>query len=176
LGIVAIPVLLGITTAQTKEKVTIEIREDEEKVIELPKRPAEEKARADMIEPKVKEVEEAVVYSYDASNKVDPFKSFIVIKKELEEKEEKKPKTYLETLEISQLTISAIVSTSEGNWALVRDSKGDGHIIKVGTSIGKKGGKVIGIQGKQVIVRESHTDFRGRKKIEDIFMRLPEIE
>ena len=91
-----------------------------------------------------------------------------VVTLELEEAEKKKPKTYLETLDISQLSLSAIVLTDKENWALVRDSKGDGHVIKVGTSIGIKGGQVITILKKEVIVREYDVDFRGHEKIQDI--------
>lgn len=170
-GIVAIPFFLGITTAQAKKKIVIKIPKEEKKITKPSEKPTEEKAKAEGIEAK-----EPAAYSYDPTNKVDPFKSFIVIRKELEEKEREKPRTYLETLEISQLTLSAIVLTDEGNWALVRDSKGDGHTIKVGTPIGRKGGKVIEILDREVLVRESYRDIRGRKKIRDISMRLPEVD
>jgi len=74
------------------------------------------------------------------------------------------------------LTISAILVTSGGNWALVRDSKGDGHVIRVGTPIGKKGGKVTEILEKKVVVREHYKDIRGRKIVTDRIMRLPSLE
>ncbi|HDH88339.1 MAG TPA: hypothetical protein ENF36_09965, partial [Desulfobacteraceae bacterium] len=115
-------------------------------------------------------------YFYDPTNKTDPFKSFIVVRRELEEKEQEKPKTYLETLDISQLTLSAIVLGSKGNWALVRDSKGDGHVIKVGTLIGRKNGRVKRILEKEVIVTESYKDIRGREQIKDISIKLPEVD
>jgi Tfp pilus assembly protein PilP len=118
--------------------------------------------------------EKKVAYSYDPTNKVDPFKSFIIVKKELEETE--KPKTYLETLDISQLTVSAIVLTGEGNWALVRDSKGEGHIIKVGTPIGRRSGQVTKILKNKIIVKEYYTDLRGRKIARDNFMKLPTVD
>jgi len=115
-------------------------------------------------------------YFYDPINKTDPFKSFIVVRRELEEKEQGKPKTYLETLDISQLTISAIVLGSKGNWALVRDSKGDGHVIKVGTLIGRQSGEVTRILEKEVVVTESYKDIRGREQIKDISIKLPEVD
>jgi len=174
-GIAAIPFLLGITTAQAKKKVTIKITKEKEKITKPSEKPAEEKTKAEGIETKDEKAKEPAAYSYDPTDKVDPFKSFIVVRKELEEKE-RKPRTYLETLEISQLTLSAIVITGEENWALVRDSKGDGHTIKVGTPIGRKGGKVIKIMDKEVVVRESYSDIRGQEKIRDISMRLPEVD
>jgi len=76
------------------------------------------------------EKEEEKGYIYDPAGKTDPFKSFIAIREEKEEKKKKKPKTYLETLELSQLELMVIVVSSRGRWAMVRDSKGAGHVIR----------------------------------------------
>jgi Tfp pilus assembly protein PilP len=173
-GIAAIPIFLGINSAQAKDKVVLKISEDKKKITEPSKKPEENKA--DTIETEPKKGEETVAYSYDPTNKVDPFKSFIVVRRELEEEEREKPRTYLETLDVSQLTVSAIVLTSKESWALVRDSKGDGHPIKVGSPIGKRGGRVIKILDKEVVVRESYKDFRGREIVNDISMKLPEVD
>jgi len=170
-GIVAVPIFLGISTAQAKEKVTIKIPQEKKEVAEPSKESVEETTAPEATEEKAK-----AVYSYDPTNKIDPFKSFIVVRRELEEKEQGKPKTYLETLDISQLTISAIVLGSKGNWALVRDSKGDGHVIKVGTLIGRKNGRVKRILEKEVVVTEYYKDIRGREIIKDISIKLPSTD
>ena len=170
-GIAVIPVLLGMPTAQAKEKITVKILKEKKEAAELSKKPAKETT----VSVATKENAKAA-YFYDPTNKTDPFKSFIVVRRELEEKEQEKPKTYLETLDISQLTISAIVLGSKGNWALVRDSKGDGHVIKVGTLIGRKNGRVKRILKKEVIVTESYKDIRGREQIKDISIKLPEVD
>jgi len=170
-GIVAIPILLGISTAQAKEKVTVKIPQEKKEAAEPSKERVEEATVTVDKEDKAK-----VAYFYDPTKKTDPFKSFIVVRRELEEKEQGKPKTYLETLDISQLTISAIVIGSKGNWALVRDSKGDGHVIKVGTLIGRKNGRVKSILEKEVVVTESYKDIRDRETIKDISIKLPSID
>jgi Tfp pilus assembly protein PilP len=175
IGIVTIPVFLGITDAQAGEKATFKIPKDREKITEPAQQPMEKEAVAERVGTEAEEEE----YSYDPTDKVDPFKSFIVVKRELEEseKEREKPKTYLETLEVSQLTLSAIVLSEGGNWALLRDSKGDGHVIKVGTPVGNKEGHVIKIVDKEVVVREYYMDIRGRERIpKDISIKLPSIE
>ena len=170
-SIVVVPILLGISTAQAKEKVTIKIPTVKKEAAEPSKKSVEETTAPIATEDKSK-----AVYSYDPTNKIDPFKSFIVVRRELEEKEQEKPKTYLETLDISQVSISAIVLGSKGNWALVRDSKGDGHVIKVGTLIGRRNGRVKSILEKEVIVTESYKDIRGREIIKDISIKLPSTE
>jgi len=177
IGIGVIPLFLGISSAQTGKKAILKIPKEEEKLPKPTQKPIEDETKAAKIEPKVQKDKEETLYFYDPTNKVDPFKSFIAAREELEEKEAReKPRSYLETLDISQLTISAILVTSGGNWALVRDSKGDGHVIRVGTPIGKKGGKVTEILEKKVVVREHYKDIRGRKIVTDRIMRLPSLE
>ena len=112
-------------------------------------------------------------YFYDPTGKTDPFKSFIAIQEELEEKKNRKPKTYLETLDLSQLELIAIIIGPKGNWAMVRDSKGLGHVIKKGTAIGTNSGVVERISGKEIIIREESRDFKGNSKYRDIAKELP---
>ena len=114
-------------------------------------------------------------YLYDPTGMTDPFKSFIAIRAEREEKKKKKPRTYLETLDLSALNLSVIVIGPKGKWAMVQDSKGLGHVIKEGTPIGTNGGVVYKIKAGEVIVREEYQDFRNRKKFRDISKKTPSI-
>ena len=116
-----------------------------------------------------------VTYFYDPRGKTDPFKSFIAIQEEMEEKKKRKPRTYLETVDLSQLELSVIITSTKGNWAMVRDAKGLGHVIKKGTFIGTNGGIVYEITNKAIIIREEYRDFRGRKKFKDIPKKLPSL-
>ena len=116
-----------------------------------------------------------VSFIYDPTGKTDPFKSFIAIQEEMEEKKKRKPRTYLETVDLSQLELSVIITSPKGNWAMVRDSKGLGHVIKKGTFIGTNGGVIYEITDKAVIIREEYRDFRGRKKFKDIPKKLPSL-
>jgi type IV pilus assembly protein PilP len=116
-----------------------------------------------------------VTFIYDPTGKTDPFKSFIAIQEEMEEKKKRKPRTYLETVDLSQLELSVIITSPKGNWAMVRDSKGLGHVIKKGTFVGTNGGVIYEITDKAVIIREEYRDFRGRKKFKDIPKKLPSL-
>jgi len=177
IGIGVIPLFLGMSSAQTGKKAVLKIPKEERKLPEPSQKPTEGVTKDAKIEPKVQKEQEEAPYFYDPTNKVDPFKSFITVREELQEKEAReKPRTYLETLDISQLTISAIMLTSDGNWALVRDSKGDGHVIKAGTPIGKNGGRVSEILEDRVLVREYYKDIRGRETVRDRIIRLPSLE
>jgi type IV pilus assembly protein PilP len=183
----AVALFFGLTTAQTGKQTVFKIPKEEKKTAEPAQKTAEptqktpgqkpKKAKAIEAKPEPDKKKEETSFSYDPTNKPDPFKSFITVREELEEKEEReKPKTYLETLDISQLVISAIVLTNSENWALVRDSKGDGHVIKVGTPIGRSGGRVTEIHEDKVVVKESYKDFRGREIVRERLMKLPELD
>jgi len=81
-------------------------------------------------------------------------------KREIREQLEdlKKPRTELQTLNLGQLTLTAIIKTGIGYWAMVRDPKGQGHILKKGTRVGTDGGIVshIAISEKKVIIKEPY--------------------
>jgi Tfp pilus assembly protein PilP len=116
-----------------------------------------------------------VTYFYDPTNKTDPFKSFIAKMEEVGKKKRQKPRTYLETLELSQLALIAIIVGPKGNWAMVREAKGTGHVIRKGTAIGTNGGVVHEINDRAVIIREEYKDFRGQVKYRDIAKRVPSL-
>ena len=116
-----------------------------------------------------------VDYFYNPTNLTDPFKSFIAKMEEVEEKKKQKPKTYLETLELSQLSLIAIIIAPQGKWAMVREAKGTGHVIREGTPIGTNGGVVYEINDKAVIIREEYKDFKGELKYRDIAKTVPTL-
>ena len=126
-------------------------------------------------EPAKEEEKEQKTYSYDVTGKTDPFKSFIAEQEEMAEKVKRKPRTYLETLDLSQLELIAIVVGPHGNYAMVRDSKGTGHVIVKGTAIGTNGGVVDKINEKEVIIKEEYRDFRGATQFKDISKKLPSL-
>ena len=116
-------------------------------------------------------------YVYDPTGKTDPFKSFIAEQESVEEKIKRKPKTYLETLDLSQLDLVAIIISKIGNWAMVRDSKGLGYVIKKGTPLGINDGVVHEITEKEVIVREQYTDLRqGQVRYKDTSKKLLSVQ
>jgi len=126
-------------------------------------------------EAKKEEKKEQPRYTYDPTGKTDPFKSFIAEQEEMEEKAKRRPKTYLETLDLSQLELIAVIVGAKGNYAMVKDSKGTGHVIQKGTAIGTNGGFVERITDKEVVIREEYKDFKGTVRYKDIAKKLPSL-
>ncbi len=139
------------------------------------KQAIEKDKAAPLAEAKKEGKNEGPKYAYDPTGKTDPFKSFIAEQQDIEDKAKRKPKTYLETLDLSQLELIAIIVGGKGNYAMVKDSKGTGHVITKGTGIGINGGCVERITDKEVVIREEYKDFKGVVRYKDIAKKLPSL-
>jgi type IV pilus assembly protein PilP len=114
-------------------------------------------------------------YSYEPAGKTDPFKPFLQVSS-ARGSLRNTPLTPLEKYEISQLKLVAIISTPEGNVALIEDSAGKGYFLKKGTGIGKNEGKVTKILKDKVIIEETYQDVFGQNKINEISLFLNRLE
>jgi type IV pilus assembly protein PilP len=121
------------------------------------------------------EKKEEKEYVYDPVGKTDPFKPFIQITS-VRDSARSAPLTPLQKYEISQLKLVAIISTPEGNIALVEDSAGKGYFLKRGTGIGKNDGKVTKILKDKVIIEETYQDIFGQTKISEVSLSLNRLE
>ncbi len=107
-------------------------------------------------------------FAYDATNKRDPFRSFV-----LEEAKRKGgERGPLEQFELGQIQLQAIVWGTDKPRALVTDPQGRGYIVKEGTPIGKNSGQITRIGDNMVVVREIYEDTLGGRTEKDIEMRI----
>jgi Tfp pilus assembly protein PilP len=85
-------------------------------------------------------------------------------------------RTELQKLALSQLTLTAIVQAEGMAWAMVRDPKGRGFVVKKGTRIGTNGGVVdrIARKEKKVIVKEPYLENELYIKYKNVEMKLPD--
>ena len=77
----------------------------------------------------------------------------VVVDKAIEQKKEA-PKTPLEYYDISAYKLTAVISGIALPKAMVIDRKGTAYLIKLGTPIGNKGGRVTAITASGVVVEE----------------------
>ena len=137
-----------------------------------------EKTKSEPVKVAVKmepEKKEETGYTYNPVGKADPFKPFIQIFS-ARNRSRSGPLTPLQKYEINQLKLVAVISTPEGNTALVEDSAGKGYIVKKGTEIGKNEGKVTRILKDKVIVEEIYQDMWGQTKTSEIPILLHRLE
>ncbi len=88
----------------------------------------------------------------------------------------REPRTELQKLNLSQLTLTAIIQDGTKAWAMVRDEKGMGYILKKGTAIGTNGGRVAKISGiqKKVIINEPYLEKELHIKYKPKVIELPD--
>ena len=130
-------------------------------------------------------------YFYRPIGKVDPFAPFIIKEKERPEdfglddltrkkskrlaamarlvKKLREPKTELQRIGISKLTLTAIIKGESKTWAMVSDQKGRGYRLEKGTYIGKNGGVV-----DKIISEERYTAF-GKQSVRKITIKEPYV-
>ena len=123
------------------------------------------------------EVEETVAgfgavdqdFSYDATGKRDPFRSFILDRLNELEDGVKGP---LQQFDLNQLDVVGIVWHADRRRALIEDPSGRGYVVQEGTAVGKNDGRVTRIDDNLVMVRETYVDYVGEKTTKDIPMRV----
>ena len=124
-------------------------------------------------------------YRYDPTGNTDPFLPYLIRRdeliKNLEEQRRKEVdalnvlrsmqevRTELQKFDITQLTLSSIISGSNGMWAMVIDPTGMGHVIKKDSLIGKNGGVV-----DQIVRKIERTEY-GSKYIRKVIIKEPYI-
>ena len=142
------------------------------KSISAEKKRAEPTSAAEKKEPEKKEEAE---YSYNPVGKPDPFRPFIQLTSG-KGGSKAAPLTPLQKYDISQLKLVAIISSPDGNIALVEDVMGKGYFLKKGTWLGKNDGKVTRILKDKVIVEEVYQDIFGQTKTNEISLFLHKVE
>ncbi len=115
-------------------------------------------------EPEVQEAAKEVVeleadqevYSYSSIGKRDPFRSFI--QKEVIVSHDGGALGPLQLHEIDSYVLTGIISNPSAPHALVRDPDGTGHVVELGTLVGRNWGKVTEIKPSEIVITEEYRD------------------
>jgi len=123
--------------------------------------------------PVVEESDEEIVaeYRYDPTAKRDPFMSPLAILGSLEGDDV--PITPLQRFDVNQFRLNGVILGLKAPSAMVNSPDGKSYILKVGTKIGKNGGKVVKITNEGVSVEEILTDFSGETRVNMVLIALP---
>ncbi len=133
------------------------------------KKPAPAKAPAAKAEAAPADEASEIAYAYSPIGKRDPFRSLF------EDRVIKDPeqRTELQTYEVDQLKLVAVVSRIATPYAMVEDPSGKGHTLTRGTLIGKNWGRIAEINPECVVIKEEYRDYTGRKVTNKVPMCLP---
>ena len=110
-----------------------------------------------------------VDYAYNPIGKRDPFRSFF----KTAGPESITSPTPLQRFEVDQYQLVGIVWGITSPRSMVQDPEGIGHVIEVGTYIGKNWGKVTQINSDSVVITEEYQTIDGELVTNQIVMELP---
>jgi hypothetical protein len=119
-------------------------------------------------------------FTYRLEGRPDPFKPFISDKTEgtldpNEIVENNEQLSGMQLFEPGQLTLVALVNSSDQKFAMVEDVSGKGYILKEGSKIGRRG-VVRSIIPNKVLIEEIAMTRAGKKLTSDVVMVLKKEE
>jgi len=109
---------------------------------------------------------------YDPRGKRDPFVSFIRTEERRMAGIDAAMLPPLQRYELGELKYVGVIWTKKGALGLVEDGEGKGYSVTVGTRIGRSGGVVRRITGKEILVREEFVGNRGEKIVRESGIQL----
>ena len=109
---------------------------------------------------------------YDPRGKRDPFVSFIRAEERKKAGVDMTALPPLQRYDLGELKFVGVIWTKKGAMGLVEDAEGKGYSVTVGTRIGRSGGVVIRITGKEILVREEFVGNRGEKIVRESGIQL----
>jgi len=107
-------------------------------------------------------------YSYDSTDRRDPFQPYRIETAAVDE-EVGGP---LEQFELEQLAVVALVWDANRPRAIVTDPGGTSYVVRVGSRMGKNEGRVIHIGDNLVLVKETYVDYAGDQSTKDVELRI----
>ncbi len=121
----------------------------------------------------------AIVFSYEAQGRKDPFRPFI----DFSQVERSIPTdtdrllTPLEKYALNQYRLVGIILAGDmENYALVEDPENIGFTVRTGDMIGKMSGQVKEIKFNEVIIEEPYLDIFDKQQLRTISLRLRDLE
>ena len=133
-------------------------------------KPEEKAPAAPAAEAPGKKVEQVALY--DPSGKRDPFLSFIKLQERRKAGIDTTELPPLQRYDLGELKFVGVIWTKKGARGLVEDAEGKGYSVTVGTRIGRSGGVVSRITGKEILVREEFVGNRGQKVVKESGIQL----
>ena len=109
---------------------------------------------------------------YDPRGKRDPFVSFIKVEDRRKAGLDTTALPPLQRYDLGELKFVGVIWTKSGARALVEDAEGKGYTVTVGMRIGRSGGVVSRITGKEILVREQFVGNRGEKIVRESGIQL----
>jgi Tfp pilus assembly protein PilP len=117
-------------------------------------------------------------YTYDGSNRRDPFKPLIATNtiSDPDPDKEKRNCPPTQEFELASLKLVAVVWGNMGRKAMLKAPNGRGYAVTEEMLIGRNCGRIRRIESNAVVIEETRRDTEGRVLKEEVVLRLRERE
>lgn len=110
-------------------------------------------------------------YFYNPAGKRDPFQGFASRQGTLNALGVEAPP--LQRYDVEKFTLTGVISAVDVPRALLVDPEGIGHVVRVGTYVGRNWGKVTSISEDGVVVTEEYQTLDGELVVNPVTLRFP---
>lgn len=118
-----------------------------------------------------------IPYSYNPIGKRDPFRSYLEeLSRRVAETRRVGRREETEEFELDQYRLTGIITGTAQPRAMVEDPNNRGHVLRVGSRLGKHGGRVTRISARGIVVSEQTRDATGKRLRVDKRINLPQME
>lgn len=118
-----------------------------------------------------------VAFMYSPVGKRDPFRSYLTeLAEQSADTGPTRKKEETEEFEIDQYRLTGLITGIAQPKAMVEDPAGRGHVLRIGTRLGKNGGRVTRIANFGIVVVEETRDPTGKRVKLPIAIKLPRSE
>ncbi len=113
-------------------------------------------------------------YTYSPVGRRDPFRSIVDDVARANAENTSRPECgQLCKWDLEQLRLVAVISGISNSVAMLESPDGRGHIVRRGTYVGKRSGRVSQIRSDELVVTEIFKDQMGTPHVNPIVIRLP---
>jgi len=148
--------------------------DDDSGLYQASKRRKKSKKKQASQEPAVVEIVKAKEsFTYSPVGKRDPFRSYLADLSQAQTVVKKRNVAPTEEFEISQYRLVGVISGTSQPRALVEDPGARGHTLRIGSKLGKSGGRVTRISSAGIVVVEEYRAPTGERVRQTIVVDLP---
>ncbi len=110
-------------------------------------------------------------YAYNPAGKRDPFQSFIT-QRNVELPGEDGSQPPLQRWDVERYVLRGIIFGTDSPRAMLIDPEGVGHVVKLGSYVGRNWGKVTAIQDGMVVVTEEYKSMDDELVVNPVQLKL----
>jgi Tfp pilus assembly protein PilP len=116
----------------------------------------------------------APAFAYRAAGRRDPFRSYLLdamARRQAERSQRQLEET--ESYELSQYHLTAVLTGTSQPKAMIEDPTGKAFVVRIGSRVGRAGGRVSRIDSTGIVVLEENLDPQGQRSQIPITLKLP---